>query len=96
MGFVKVIVIAMGVLIVIGFIVVAVTLVARMQDAAAPDEAYRTTVSLPRGAEVVETTITEDHILLRLSGDVEGDWLLVIDAGTGVERGRTRLLPGTP
>jgi hypothetical protein len=96
MGFVKAIVIGMGVLIVAGFIIVAVTLVIRMQGAAEPDSAYRTTLSLPNGTAITETSMVDGEVLLRLKAADGASWLMIIDARTGAEKGRIKLLPGAP
>ena len=96
MGFVKGIVIGMGVLIVAGFIVVAVTLVMRMQGMAEPEKAYSTTLSLPAGMEIAESAMADGRILLRLAAADGGSWLMIVDARTGEEQGRIRLLPSAP
>ena len=96
MGFVKAIVIGMGVLIVAGFIVVAVTLVMRMQGVSEKSGAFNTTVSLPAGAEIAGTSVGDGEIVLRLTEPGGGSWLLVIDADTGEEQGRIKLLPAAP
>ncbi len=96
MGFVKAIVIGMGVLIVAGFIIVAVTLVIRMQGVAEPDAAYRTTLDLPNGAEIAETSMAGGEVLLWLTETDGTSWLMIIDARTGEETGRIKLLPGAP
>ncbi len=96
MGFVKGIVIGMGVLIVIGFITVAVTLVVRMQGAAAPAEVYRATLSLPKGAQIVESSVADGLVLLHLTSAGGGAWLMVLDADTGQEKGRMALVPEGP
>jgi hypothetical protein len=96
MGFVKAIVIGMGVLIFAGFTVVAVTLIMRMQEMDEPAEAYKTAVSLPRGAAVIDAAIGDGEVLLRVEEPGGSAWLLVIDAGTGQEQGRIQLLPEAP
>lgn len=96
MGLVKGMVIGMGALIIVGFIVVAVTLVVRMQGVSAPTEAYRATLSLPQGAEIVESNVADGLMLLRLTSEGGGAWLMVVDAGTGQEKGRITLVPEGP
>ena len=96
MGFVKAIVIGMGVLIVAGFIVVAVTLVMRMQGAVKQEGAYSTSVSLPKGAAVVSSQASDGEIVLRLEAAGGASCLLVIDADTGEETGRIQLVPEGP
>ena len=93
---IKGIVIGMGLLIVVGFIVIAVTLVMRAQGLSEPKQAYRSTVSIPAGTAVETTETDGDRILLRLAGTDGSAWLMVIDAHTGVEQGRIKLLPEAP
>lgn len=96
MGFVKAIVIGMGVLIFAGFTVVAVTLFMRMQKADEPAEPYRAAVSLPKGAAVAGAAIGDGEVLLRVQEPGGASWLLIIDADTGQEQGRIQLLPEGP
>lgn len=96
MGFVKAIVIGMGVLIVVGFIVIAVTLVMRTQGLSEPEGTYRTTVSLPNGAAIAGTEVGDGEVVLRLREASGGAWLLVLDTDTGMEKGRIKLVPEAP
>ena len=93
---IKGVVIGMGVLIVAGFVVVAVTLVTRMQGSSNPNAPYRTSISLPQGASILETSAGERTTVLRYAAADRSIWLLMIDNGTGGERGRVKLLPETP
>ena len=82
--FLKFLVIAMGVLIVAGVATLGVTIanrVAALGDAAgAPSE--RIAVSLPDGARIVETTLSEDRLALRLDTP-DGPEILIVDIATG-------------
>ena len=91
MGTIKAVVIGMGVLILAGFIVVAVALVMRLQDADAPSEAYRNLITLPAGARIAETQVTDDRIVLRLQAEDGSQSLLILNAADGSERGRIDL-----
>jgi len=61
----KALVIGMGVLIVAGIGVVAVTLVNRMGGGSAPASAGR--IELPRGARIAETHVDGKSVVLRLT-----------------------------
>jgi hypothetical protein len=86
----------MGVLIVAGFIVIAVTLVMRTQGISEPQDAYRTTISVPPGAAIAETTVGGGDIVLRLVNARGESWLVTIDAASGQETGRIALRPEAP
>ena len=96
MRLIKGIVIGMGVLIVVGFIVVAVALVTRTQSVSDPKQAYSTSVSIPHGTKVAASEINEDRILLQLVATDGTAWLITLDAATGQEKGRIKLLPEAP
>lgn len=96
MSLIKAVVIGMGILIVAGFIVIAVTLVMRTQGAGGSSPAYRTTVSLPTGTSIVQTEIANGQVLLRLAGAGGEAWLVVIDSDKGTEQGRIKLMPEAP
>ena len=91
MGAIKAVVIGMGLLILVGFAVVAITLVNRMQDISAPAAAYKTQLLVPKGAKVVDSAVGAGTVLLRLQNSDGAEHLLVIDAATGLERGRVDL-----
>ncbi len=93
---IKGIVIGMGVLILAGFIVIAVTLVMRTQGISELKQAYRTSVGIPHGTQIVESETDGDRILLRLAAPDGSSWLMVLDARNGEEKGRIRLLPEAP
>ncbi len=92
----KFIVIAMGILIVIGTTVVAVTIVNRLSARqAAPDAvSAEIPVTLPDGARIVETALDGNRLALRIETQ-SGPRILIIDISTGtlistVEFERTR------
>ena len=91
MGAIKAVVIGMGVLILAGFVIVAVTLAVRMQEVDEPREAYRNLVTLPAGARIVETQVADDRIVLRLQAEDGSQSLLLLNAADGTERGRIDL-----
>lgn len=96
MGAIKAVVAGMGVLIVVGFVVVAVTLVQRMQSIQTLQQAYSTNITLPTGSRVVETAIGDGHILLRLTLTGGGEALTVIDTDSGRELGHVTLIQAAP
>ena len=93
MNAIKAVVIGLGVLILAGFAVVAVTLVVRMQGIGEPKGPFSVSATLPKGAQIVETRTGDGRIVLRLTAADASMWLLVLDADTGLERGRIKLLP---
>lgn len=80
----KFIVIAMGILILVGTTVVGVTIVNRV--AARTDAGSETTaqipVSLPEGARIVETALADDRLALRIETK-DGPRILIVDLITG-------------
>ena len=96
MSLIKGVVIGMGVLIVAGFVVIAVTLVMRTQGSGKASSVYRTNVSLPPGTSIVQTEIANGQVLLRLAGAGGESWLVVIDSDKGTEQGRIQLVPEAP
>lgn len=93
---IKAVVIGLGILIMAGFVVVAVTLVVRMQEVGGPDEAYRNLVSLPAGTRIVETQMAHERIVLRLQAEDGSQSLLILNADDGSERGRIELTVKQP
>lgn len=87
--FLKAIVAAMGLVLVIGFAVVVATLIKRAgTKTAAPRES---TVALPAGAQVVDTTIAGGVIVLRVANGAQ-ETLIILDGKTGTETGRVHLV----
>ncbi len=93
---IKAVVIGLGILIMAGFVIVAVTLVVRMQGVGEPDEAYRNLATLPAGARIVETLMADDRIVLRLQAEDGSQSLLILNADDGSERGRIDLAVERP
>ena len=96
MGLIKGVVIGMGVLIVAGFIVIAVTLVMRTQGGSDPERAYSTSASIPHGSRIEASQLDGDRILLQLAAQDGSTWLMVLESRTGQEKGRIKLLPEAP
>src|SRR5262245_6236347 len=92
-------VIIMGVLIVVGLVVVAVTIVNRMSGAA-PAAATGArpsfgTVDLPApaGCQVVETSTADDRLILRLGSGDRCNQVLIVDMASGTLLGTLRIAP---
>ena len=77
----KALVIGMGVLIVVGLIVVAVTIVNRTLDGEPPPT--EAALALPAGAEVLETALDGDRVALRLRLADGAEEIHVFDLATG-------------
>jgi len=88
---IKAVVIGMGLLILAGFVIVGVTLVMRMQEVGTPEGAFQSLATLPAGARIVETQITDERIVLRLETAAGGQSLLILNAKDGREIGRIAL-----
>tara|TARA_R110000868_G_scaffold100722_7_gene277145 strand:- start:2473 stop:2760 length:288 start_codon:yes stop_codon:yes gene_type:complete len=88
----KALVIGMGVLIVAGVVFLIYAIIDKAgEKTAAGRSGLQAEVALPAGAEVVETSIGDGTIVLRLRlGDGSGR-LLVIDPATGKSLGRIDL-----
>lgn len=91
---IKAVVIGMGGLILVGFVVVGVTLVMRMQNVNAPRQAFQQVLTLPAGAQVLETRLEGGEIVLRVAKADGAEMLVLIDAADGIERGRIDLAFG--
>ena len=92
----KAMVIGMGVLIIVGVIVLIYALVQKSADDLAggfvPGKPTMTSsIDLPAGAEVVETRVGDQRIVLRLRLANGSGRLLILDAGTGGLIGQTDL-----
>jgi hypothetical protein len=85
---VKGLVIGMGVLILVGFVVVAVTLVMRAQGGREAKAPFQNMVRLPAGGQIIETRLSDDRILLRVRNADGAEALIVLDADNGQEMGR--------
>ena len=88
----------MGVLLIVGFIVVFITIIYRVvasgdaSQAAAPRGVFgQVDVNIPAGATIVSTTVDGDRALVRMSGADGVQTLIVFDIRRGHEVGRFRL-----
>ena len=93
----KALVIGMGVLILGGFVLVAVALVSRLTDGG--ESGFGATeVPVPDGCSVAETLAEGDRLLLRLEGpEARGcAQVVVVDLDSGTVQGRLQLRPGPP
>lgn len=88
--FLKAIVLAMGVVLMVGFAVIVATLLKR--SSVKPASAANT-LTLPEGGHVVETAVGPNSIVLRVQSDA-GESLLILDARTGAQTGRVALVSG--
>ncbi|MGY9056815.1 MAG: DUF6476 family protein [Alphaproteobacteria bacterium] len=96
MSAIKWLVIGMGALILAGFIVIAVTLATRSQGDKPSRAPFAASISLPSGTQVLETSTSDEKIVLRVQAADSSQWLVVIDNDTGAEMGRIKLLPTAP
>ena len=92
----KALVIGMGVLIIVGVVFLLYAIIQKSGDEAAlggrtPGAPVRSDVTLPAGAEVVETRLDSNTIVLRLRLADGSGRLVVIDRGTGKATGRIDL-----
>ena len=92
----KALVIGMGVLIIVGVAFLLYAIIQKSGDEAAlggraPGAPVRSDVTLPAGAEVVETRLDSNTIVLRLRLADGSGRLVVIDRGTGKATGRIDL-----
>ena len=88
----KALVIGMGVLIVIGVVVLVYAIIERAGKTDAPETmAAPSQIDLPAGARIVETSIGDGRIVVRLSLADGSHRLLVIDADTGRRVGEINL-----
>ena len=91
----KALVIGMGILIVIGVVVLVYAIVDRASKTGARETmAAQSKIDLPAGAEIVETSIGDGRIVVRLSLSDGNQRLLLIDADTGDRIGAINLKPG--
>ena len=63
----------------------------RTQGGSEPDRVFQSTITLPAGARVIETRVTEDRIVLRVAGSDGGETLVLLNAADGQEHGRITL-----
>ena len=103
-GILKAVVIAMGVLLVLGFVLVVVTIVKRASHPA-PQAAQLglggrfgvSDIHVAPGEKVKSVTMTDDRIAIQTIIDKPGsdsaEEIVIVSAKTGVELGRIRLRP---
>lgn len=97
----KVVVIAMGILLVLGFALVVTTIVKRASN---PQAAQQTVglagrfgvsdVHVEPGEKVRSITMADERIAIHVGND-KGEEIVIVNARTGVELGRIRLRPLT-
>jgi len=92
----KALVIGMGVLIIVGVVFLLYAIIQKSGEEAAiggpaPGAPVRSAITLPAGAEVVETRIDSTAIVLRLRLADGSGRLMVIDRATGKATGRIDL-----
>ncbi|HEY3909295.1 MAG TPA: DUF6476 family protein [Stellaceae bacterium] len=92
-------VIVMGVVIIVGFGVVAAIVAGRMSrgerpvGAAAAGRTFATSLDLPRGARIEAMTTAPDRLILQLARPDGNDELVVLDLATGASLGTIELRP---
>ena len=92
----KALVIGMGVLIVIGVVVLVYAIIDRAGKTNGLETmAAQSQIDLPAGAQIVETSIGDGRIVVRLSLADGSQRLLLIDADTGGRIGAVNLKPGS-
>jgi Family of unknown function (DUF6476) len=88
----KIIVIAMGVLILIGVTVVIVAVATRMKGGSSGGSFAPASLVLPKGCRVVEMTTAGARLALRLGDGADCQLVLLVDPDSGRETGRISLL----
>jgi uncharacterized protein YcnI len=89
----KVVVVAMGVLILAGLAVVAITVAKRASGPTEKPGTFETaTLAVPSGCRVIEMVPAGERLLLRLGEGERCRAILVVDLKTGAELGRLDLV----
>jgi Family of unknown function (DUF6476) len=88
----KIIVIAMGVLILVGVTVVIVAVATRMKGSSPGRSFEPASLVLPKGCRVVEMTTAGARLALRLGDGSECQLIVLVDPDSGRETGRISLL----
>lgn len=91
----KRVVIGLGIVLVVGWGVVAVTMINRLKAAPGPVAGTDVAVILPPGAEILETRVDGGRLLVRLRRDGLEE-IRLFDATTGAATGLIRIKPGPP
>jgi cation transporter-like permease len=88
----KILVIAMGVLILIGVTVVVVTVASKLKGGSAGRSFGAASLVLPKGCRVVEMATAGARLALRLGEGPDCQLILLVDPESGRETGRVSLL----
>ena len=88
----KILVIAMGVLILIGVTVLIVTVASRLKGGSSGRSFGAASLVLPKGCRVVEMTTAGARLGLRLGDGPDCQLILLVDPESGQETGRIALL----
>jgi hypothetical protein len=83
----KLLVIGMGVVILVGFLVVVVTLVDRLANPRTPEVKGDVAVSVPAGCQLADAWSQDEKLFLRYAGEACG-LVVVVDAESGQELAR--------
>ena len=83
----KLLVIGMGVVILVGFCVVVVTLVNRLANPRAPETLGEVAVAVPAGCQLADAWSQDERLYLRYAGEACG-LVVVVDAESGQELAR--------
>jgi hypothetical protein len=98
----KVLVVVMGLLIVVGFIVIAAEMARRMSSAplsnalapAAPTAAFAHNIALPSGAQVVSVSAAGDRLAVHVKATDGRSTVYLVDPRTGALLGTVDFPPG--
>lgn len=83
----KLLVIGMGVVILVGFLVVVVTLVDRLANPREPDSLGEVAVAVPAGCQLADAWSQDERLYLRYAGEGCG-LVVVVEAESGRELAR--------
>ena len=92
----KAVVIVMGVLIVVVFTMIVITLVNRLSDGKGEGADFgELTVPIPQGCTIAQSEAKDERLILRLDGLAERgcQQVLILDLETGRELGRLKAVP---
>lgn len=90
---IKAAVIAMGVVIVIGFVVVVVTIVDRLAGPGEPELLGEIAVPLPAGCRLADAWSEAGRLYLRYEGEADCQQVAIVDPETGGVVGRVSAAP---
>lgn len=83
----KLLVIGMGVVLVVGFLVVVVTLINRLSNPRQPKSLGEVSVIVPAGCQLADAWSQDERLYLRYAGEACG-LVVVVDAESGGELAR--------